>query len=75
MVFSSSVFLLMFLPIVFIGNLLIKKQYSNYFLLIASLIFYAWGEPYLVLLMIASVVLNWGIGLALEKTDGNIRIY
>lgn len=73
MVFSSSVFLLMFLPIVFIGNLLIKKQYSNYFLLIASLIFYAWGEPYLVLLMIASVVLNWGIGLALEKTDGNIR--
>ena len=73
MVFSSSVFLLMFLPIVFIGNLLIKKQYSNYFLLIASLIFYAWGEPYLVLLMITSVVLNWGIGLALEKTDGNIR--
>ena len=73
MVFSSSVFLLMFLPIVFIGNLLIKKQYSNYFLLLASLIFYAWGEPYLVLLMIVSVTLNWGIGIALGKTEGSIR--
>lgn len=73
LVFSSSVFLLMFLPIVFIGNLLIKKQYSNYFLLLASLIFYAWGEPYLVLLMIVSVTLNWGIGIALGKTEGSIR--
>ena len=73
MVFSSSVFLLMFLPIVFIGNLLIKKQYSNYFLLLASLIFYAWGEPYLVLLMIVSVTLNWVIGIVLGKTEGSIR--
>ena len=73
MVFSSSVFLLLFLPIVFIGNLLIKEQYSNYFLLLASLIFYAWGEPYLVLLMIISVILNWGIGIALCKTKDSIR--
>ena len=73
MVFSSSVFLLMFLPIVFIGNLLIKKKYSNYFLLLASLVFYAWGEPYLVFLMILSVILNWGIGIALGKTEGHIR--
>ncbi len=74
MVFSSSVFLLLFLPIVFIGNFLIKKQYSNYFLLAASLIFYAWGEPYLVLLMVASILLNWGIGLALSKTQGYVRV-
>ncbi|MCR4655331.1 MAG: MBOAT family protein [Lachnospiraceae bacterium] len=73
MVFSSPVFLLMFLPIVFIGNVLIRKEYSNCFLLIASLIFYAWGEPYLVFLMIISVVLNWGIGFALGKTQGNKR--
>ena len=45
MVFSSAVFLLMFLPLVFVGNTLIKKEFSNYFLLLASLIFYAWGEP------------------------------
>ena len=73
MVFSSSVFLLLFLPIVFVGNLFVKKRHSNCFLLLASLVFYAWGEPYFVLLLIASVVFNWGIGLAIWKTEGNIR--
>jgi Predicted membrane protein involved in D-alanine export len=73
MVFSSAVFLLKFLPIVFIGNTLIKKKYSNYFLLLASLLFYAWGEPYLVFLMILSILINWGIGLSLIKAKGTIR--
>ncbi len=73
MVFSSSVFLLMFLPIVFISNTLIKKEYSNYLLLLASLVFYAWGEPYLVLLMIISVILNWLIGLAIYRSQGKVR--
>ena len=70
MVFSSAVFLLVFLPIVFIINYLIRKELSNYFLLVASLVFYAWGEPYLVLLMIASIVINWAIGRVISKTTG-----
>ncbi len=70
MVFSSSIFIFLFLPIVFICNTLIKKEYSNYLLLLASLIFYAWGEPYLVCLMIVSIVINYGIGLFLSKTTG-----
>lgn len=73
MVFSSAVFLLLFFPIVFIGNVLIKHRFSNYFLLMASLIFYAWGEPYLVCLMIVSVILNWLVGIALTKTEGKVR--
>ena len=73
MVFSSAMFLLAFLPIVFVCNSLIKKEYSNYLLLAASLIFYAWGEPYLVFLMITSVILNWGVGLLLTKTRGGTR--
>ncbi len=73
MVFSSAVFLLAFLPIVFICNCLIKKEYSNYLLLVASLIFYAWGEPELVLLMIASIVLNWVFGLLLARTQNGLR--
>ena len=56
MVFSSAFFLLLFLPVVFILNFFCKKEYSNVLLLIASLIFYAWGEPYLVLLMIVSIM-------------------
>lgn len=73
MVFSSALFLLMFLPIVFVGNLLIKKDFSNYFLLLASLIFYAWGEPYLVLLMVISIAINWSVGLVLDRVQGTVR--
>ena len=70
MVFSSSVFLFLFLPIVFAANCLIKKKYSNLLLLLASLVFYAWGEPVLVLLMIVSIIINWGAGLLLSKLNG-----
>lgn len=74
MIFSSAIFLLMFLPIVFLGNLLMRHNLSNYFLLLASILFYAWGEPYLVLLMITSILINWSVGLALSKTTGKVRI-
>ncbi len=73
MIFSSAVFLFLFLPIVFIGNLLIGKKYSNYFLLLASLIFYAWGSPYLWPPLIISILLNWAIGLAVSKSQGMKR--
>ena len=73
MVFSSSVFLFLFLPAVFIADTLIKTRYSNILLLAASLIFYAWGEPYYVLLMIASIVLNWLVGIIIARTGGNVR--
>lgn len=68
MVFSSAIFLLMFLPIAFILNYFVKKKYSNSLLLLASLIFYAWGEPVLVLLMVASILVNWIVGLIIGKT-------
>lgn len=73
MVFSSATFLLLFLPVVFILNFISKKEYSNLLLLISSLIFYAWGEPYLVLLMIASILLNWLIGIWISRSDGKIK--
>ena len=73
MVFSSAVFLLAFLPIVFVSNCLIKKEYSNYLLLVSSLIFYAWGEPYLVLLMLASIIVNWAIGVLLIRTQKRVK--
>ena len=67
MVFSSAIFLWVFLPVVFIVNYFIKPQYSNILLVIASLIFYAWGEPALVLLMMASIVINWLVGLGISR--------
>lgn len=78
MVFSSAVFLLLFLPIVFTGNTLLSIGYkrtgaklfiglSNLFLLIASLIFYAWGEPLLVLMMIISIIINHLVGAGISR--------
>jgi len=66
MVFSSTTFLFIFLPLVLIINFLLKKDYRNVFLLIASLIFYAWGEGLLVLLMLSSISINYvsGLGIA-----------
>jgi alginate O-acetyltransferase complex protein AlgI len=66
MVFSSTVFLFIFLPFVLIFNLLLKQRYRNFFLLFASLVFYAWGEGMLVLLMLFSISVNYiaGLGIA-----------
>ena len=73
MVFSSSVFLLLFLPAVFIADSLIKTRYSNILLLSASLFFYAWGEPYYVFLMMFSILLNWGVGLIIGRSSSGMR--
>ncbi len=67
MVFSSPLFLLKFLPIVFCINFVIEKKYSNVFLCLASLFFYAWGEPYMVWLLVFSIIINWLIGRGISK--------
>ena len=63
MIFSSVTFLFYFLPIVLLGIILLPKKLHNTFLLIASLFFYAWGEVFYVFLMLASIILNYVIGL------------
>lgn len=76
MLFSSSVFLFLFLPIVVIlyYNPFIKNRvFRNVLLLLASLFFYAWGEPVFVLLMLFSVLVNWGIGLKMDKSANKKR--
>lgn len=78
MVFSSTVFLFVFLPLVLVINFLLKRQYRNVFLLLASLIFYAWGEGILVVLMLFSIGVNYisGIGIAhyFERNHGLSKI-
>lgn len=64
MVFSSSFFMFFFLPIVlFLYYFLYKLKFQNVFLLIASLVFYAWGEPKFVFVIIASILINYIFGL------------
>lgn len=68
MVFSSLVFLCIFLPIVFFGHLLLPGiRAKNAMLLAASLIFYAYGEPVYVLLLAASALLNYLWALGMER--------
>lgn len=66
MLFSSLVFLWVFLPIVFIGSFILQKlggiKAANILLLISSLLFYAWGEPIYILLMLASILINYSAG-------------
>ena len=65
MLFSSSIFIFFFLPtVIFIYFVFLKKSrvLQNLFLFLASLFFYAWGEPKFVLVMIGSILMNWVIG-------------
>lgn len=68
MVFSSMTFLWIFFPIVFVLSLIIRNTKAiNIILLAFSLLFYAWGEPAYLFILLASVFMNWGLGLLMEK--------
>lgn len=72
MVFSNLVFLFMFLPIVLAAYFLLPKMFKNFILLLASLVFYAWGEPKYVILMLVSIVMNYIFGLMVHKFRNQI---
>ena len=69
MLFSSTVFIFLFLPAVLIGYYLLLRgmKARNALLLAASLLFYAWGEPVYVLLMLLSIAVNYVFGRLLER--------
>lgn len=77
MVFSSAVFLFIFLPVVLFVHTVVKNTTArNIFLIAASLVFYAFGEPVYVLLMIGSVALNYLFGrvLAVHKNKAVLAV-
>ena len=68
MVFSSLTFLFLFLPLVLLLYYILPGiRAKNILLLVASLLFYAWGEPVYVLLMVATALINWACGLLMER--------
>ncbi len=70
MVFSSSTFLFLFLPITLLGYYLVGRRLRNLFLLGMSLLFYAWGGPRAALLMVASILINYLCGLWVGAASG-----
>ena len=75
MVFSSLLFLFYFLPAVLLLYFLIPKKLRNALLLIASLFFYAWGEPVYVVIMLAVIAVDYLHGLIIQrkKDMGDLR--
>ena len=70
MLFSSLTFLFIFLPLICLLYFLVKKRmYKNIILLIFSLVFYAWGEPKYIFLMILTILTSYIFGILIHKFD------
>ena len=67
MVFSSLTFLFAFLPVSLLLYYVVPGKWKDVVLFAVSLLFYAWGEPVYVFLMLYSIILNYRMGLAMER--------
>jgi len=72
-VFSSLVFMFAYLPITLLAYYLVPRQGRNIFLFIVNLIFYGWGEPKLVLLMVFNIFLNYTGGWLVDKCRADAK--
>lgn len=72
MVFSSTIFLFVFLPIVLLLYFTVvkKHEHRNILLFLVSLVFYAWGEPSFVFIMLLSISINYILGNKIEGKTG-----
>ncbi len=74
MVFSSTIFLCFFLPIMIIGYYILPKKLKNLYLLLGSLFFYAWGEPKYIFIMLASIAGNYCFGMLVHVFCSNPKL-
>ena len=75
MIFSSIPFLYYFLPCVLILYFAVPARTKNLILLLASLVFYAWGEPRLVLLMLITITVGYILGVLTEDHPKHKKIF
>ena len=68
MLFSEPTFLFAFLPALLLLHFVCPKRARNLVLLAASLLFYAWGEKFYLLIMLASIVFNYALGLLVDRS-------
>ena len=71
MLFSSMIFLWLFLPFVLVVNLVLPIRLSNFLLLAMSFIFYAWGEQEYIWLLLLSLAVNYAGALGIEAVRGS----
>ena len=80
MIFSSFTFIFIFFPLTLLCYFFAKKflkdiKYRNIVLLIFSLIFYSWGEPIYIILMILSIIFNYFIGRLIDKHRNKSKLF
>ena len=75
MLFSSMTFVFMFLPIVCALYLMSNKRFHNPILLAASILFYAWGEPKYLAIMLLTILINYAGALAVEKFNKHKKLW
>ena len=71
MVFSSNVFLFAYLPVMLLLYFLLPRKLKNPVLLLWSLVFYGWGEPVYLFLMIATIAMNYLFGLWISRCSSS----
>ncbi len=75
MLFSSMTFIFMFLPAVIALYFLTRPKLRNYVLLLASILFYAWGEPVYVLIMLLTIFINWLGAILIDKYRSHKKLF
>lgn len=77
MIFSSAIFLFVFLPLLLMVYFIPfhSRRYKNFILLLASLLFYWWGSPVFIFIMLFSIVVNWWLGLAIDRHRAYTNYY
>ena len=73
MVFSSNIFLFFYLPTVLALYYLTPRRYRNPLLFLVNLVFYGWGEPVFLLLMLFSILSNYAYGLLIQRYRRQVR--
>ena len=70
MLFSSSFFLAYFLPVFFTVYFLLPQALKNYYIVLASIYFYAWGAPQFVFILLATIIFNFVFAHLIVRTEG-----
>ena len=67
MLFSSSIFIFGFLPIVILVHYVIREQFRNYWIVLSSVVFYLYSQPIAILILLVNVAINYSIGILLNQ--------
>ena len=73
MVFAGVEFLFYYLPIVMLVYFISPKKFKNLILFVSGLIFYAWGEPLYVCVLLLSTLIDYFAGIIMDKTDSTAK--